>query len=105
MAQNDMREFMCHYPSDLRFIVGGLHETRMHEGGTTGQGERINALVVDHGEAKRKPGFLRWSLCGKALADAVDVVLELPVIDDLQLLAHLGGSLLTKLHILFSGEE
>ena len=46
MAQRNVRKFMRHHRSELRFIVGYLDGSAVDEHITAGQGKRVDGLVI-----------------------------------------------------------
>ena len=86
-----MSDFVGKDTRNFGFPVGGLDDSPIEIDEAPGQGERVDARIVDEGELIGVS--LKWRDCCKLLSEAVDVFAQQCVIDEGEFLFGFGGDL------------
>jgi hypothetical protein len=91
--RRDVRDLVCHDPSEFRFIVGFQNEPRIDEENSPGKGRCIHILGIYHLNRKR---HLCVGVADQVLANTVHVLGNDWILDDLRFPLYLLRHLLAQ---------
>ena len=103
VPQQDVRQLVGHHAGHLALGRRRFDHAAIHEHRPARQGEGVDVLEVDGLERVLELGVVELGrgLRHELAPDAGQVVVDLPVLDDGELLAHLRRGLAPELHVVF----
>ena len=102
VARRDVRDLVRHDAGQFGFGFGLQHQAGVHEEESAGQREGVHLFGIQHLDGE---GNLGVGIPDEVLADAIDVLGDDRVVDDLGLALHFLRQLLAESDLLLEGVE
>ena len=96
MAGGHVRNLVCHYPGQFRFIIGRQYQSGIYIKKSTGQREGVHLVRIDNLNSE---GDLGIRVAHQILPNAIDVLCDHGIRDHFRGAFHLLGELLAHLDL------